>query len=116
VLQEEAARIGRPLGVVCAVVSGVIAALSLYGGPATSFGPLTALGGSLVAGCSVLALLTAAVEARQARAHTTAALLRLGAPVSLLRTAVALRIVALLTVFGPLTCAIALLAAAPMTS
>ncbi|NGO81755.1 hypothetical protein G6045_39835, partial [Streptomyces sp. YC504] len=116
VLQEEAARIGRPLGVVCAVVSGVIAALSLYGGPATSFGPLTALGGSLVAGCTVLALLTAAVEARQARAHTTAALLRLGAPVSLLRTAVALRIVALLTVFGPLTCAIALLAAAPMAS
>ncbi|MBC9711694.1 hypothetical protein H9Y04_03815 [Streptomyces sp. TRM66268-LWL] len=116
VLQDEAVRIGRPLGVVCAVVSGAIAAFSLYAGPATSFGPLTTLGGALVAGCTLLALLTAAVEARQARAHTTAALLRLGAPVSLLRGAVVLRMVALLAVFGPLTCGVALLAAAPMTS
>ncbi|SDJ70393.1 hypothetical protein [Streptomyces indicus] len=116
VLQEQAARIGRPLGVVCAVGSGAIAALFLYEGPATSFGPLTALGGSLVAGCTLLALATAAVEARQARAHTTAALVRLGAPMSLLRTAVGLRALALLAVFAPLTCVIAFLAAAPLTS
>ncbi|MFI6943495.1 hypothetical protein ACIBI4_29860 [Streptomyces sp. NPDC050418] len=116
VLQAEAARIGRPLGVVCAVVAAGIAALALYAGDAASFGPLTALGGSLVAGCTLLALVTAAVEARQARAHTRTALLRLGAPRSLLRTAVWLRTLALLAVLTPLTCIIALLAAAPLTS
>ncbi|WP_415951446.1 hypothetical protein [Streptomyces sp. KLOTTS4A1] len=114
VLQEEAARIGRPLGVVCAVVSAAVAALFLYTGPARSFGPLTALGGSLVAACTLLALLTAAVEARQARAHTRTVLLRLGAPRTVLRSAVALRTAVLLALFTPLTCVIALLAAAPL--
>ncbi|MFC7308747.1 hypothetical protein ACFQVC_31585 [Streptomyces monticola] len=116
VLQEEARRIGRPLGVVCAVASGAIAAVSLYGDGAPRTGPLTLLGVTLVGGCTVLTLLTAAVEARQARAHTTAALLRLGAPMSLLRGAAGLRAIALFTVFAPLTWAIGTLAAVPLTS
>ena len=45
-----------------------------------AFGPLTTLGALLVAGCTLLTLVTAAVEAKQDRADTTAALLRLGAP------------------------------------
>ena len=114
VLMEEAARIGRPLGVVCAVASGAYAMAVLYTGTRPDVGPLTTLGALLVAGCAVATLLTAAVEARNARADTTAALLRLGAPAATLRSAAALRTGALLVVFGPLTWAVAELAALPL--
>ncbi|MEU7645916.1 hypothetical protein [Streptomyces huasconensis] len=114
VLQQEARRIGRPLGVLCAVASGAYASVVLYGGPRPGVGPLTALGALLVAGCAVLTLATAAVEARQSRAHTTAALLRLGAPATLLRGSAALRAGALTAVFAPLTWVVAELAALPL--
>ncbi|MFF1408066.1 hypothetical protein [Streptomyces sp. NPDC058294] len=114
VLMAEAARIGRPLGVVCAVGSAGYAVTALYGGGAVpSSGPLTTLGALVIAGCTVATLLTAAVEARQCRADTVAALLRLGAPAMLLRAAAALRTAALLTLFGPLTLAVATLSALP---
>ncbi|WP_185993060.1 hypothetical protein [Streptomyces sp. 130] len=115
VLMDEARRIGRPLGIVCAVLSGVIAAFALYGAGPRPFGPLTALGAVLVVGCTTATLLTSALEARQARAETARALLRLGAPASALRAATALRAVALLVLFAPLTWAIAELAALPLT-
>jgi hypothetical protein len=114
VLQEEARRIGRPLGVVCAVASGAYAA-AVHAGARPSFGPLTTLGALLVAGCTLATLATAAVEARQARAETTAALLRIGAPASLLRVAALLRAGALTALFAPLTWAVAQLAALPLT-
>ncbi|MFF5142581.1 hypothetical protein ACFY6U_23105 [Streptomyces sp. NPDC013157] len=116
VLMAEATRIGRPLGVVCAVASAAVAATALDGdaGSAPAFGPLTALGGLVVAGCTVATLATAAVEARQYRADITAALLRLGAPATVLRSAAALRTGALLVLFGPLTLLIAELAALPL--
>ncbi|MFB0620698.1 hypothetical protein [Streptomyces sp. AGS-58] len=114
VLMAEAARIGRPLGVVCAVGSAGYALTALYGGGAVPFsGPLTKLGALVVAGCTVATLLTAAVEARQCRADTVAALLRLGAPALLLRGAAALRTAALLALFGPLTLAVATLSSLP---
>ncbi|MFF4019864.1 hypothetical protein [Streptomyces sp. NPDC001843] len=113
-LMAEAARIGRPLGVVCAVVSGVYAMTARYDRGAASFGPLTRLGTLLVAGCTVATLLMAAVEARESRADTTAALLRLGARATVLRAAAALRASALLALFGPLTLAVAGLAALPL--
>ncbi|MCX4407680.1 hypothetical protein OG840_40310 [Streptomyces sp. NBC_01764] len=115
VLQEEARRIGRPLGVVCAVASGAYAMATVYSGARPSFGPLSTLGALLVAGCTVATLLTAAVEAKHARADTTAALLRLGAPTTVLRGAALLRAGALLAVFGPLTWVVAELAALPLT-
>ncbi|MEV0221108.1 hypothetical protein [Streptomyces sp. NPDC050704] len=115
VLMAEAGRLGRPLGVVCAVASGAYAMAMLYTGARPGIGPLTTLGALLVAGCAVATLLTAAVEARNARADTTAALLRLGAPATMLRTTAALRAGALLAVFGPLTWAVAELAALPLT-
>lgn len=114
VLQEEARRIGRPLGVVCAVASGAYAANVLYGDADPNLGPLTTLGAFLVVGCTVATLATAAVEARQARRHTTAALLRLGAPATMLRGAAALRAGLLLAVFGTLTWAVAELSAIPL--
>jgi len=115
ILMEEAGRIGRPLGVVCAVASGAYAMAALYADARPEIGPLTVLGLLIVAGCAVGTLLTAAVEARQDRADTTAALLGLGTPATLLRGAAALRAGALLAVLGPLTWAIAGLAAVPLT-
>ncbi|AYN39162.1 hypothetical protein D9753_09875 [Streptomyces dangxiongensis] len=115
VLMAEAARVGRPLGVVCAVGSAGCAVTALYGGDSVPFsGPLTTLGGLVVAGCTVATLFTAAVEARQCRADTVAALLRLGAPAMLLRAAAALRAAALLALFAPLTLAVAVLSALPV--
>ncbi|KUO17881.1 hypothetical protein [Streptomyces dysideae] len=115
VLMEEATRIGRPLGVVCVVASAAYAMATLSSGTtAPSFGPLTTLGATLVTGCTVATLLTAAVEAKHARADTTAALLRLGAPATMLRSAAALRAGALLAMFGPLTLLVAELAAVPL--
>lgn len=116
VLMDEAHRIGRPLGIICAVLSAVVAAYALYGTGPRPFGPLTALGAVLVIGCTTATLLTSALEAKQARAETARALLRLGAPASALRAAIALRAAALLLVFAPLTWAIAELAALPLTA
>ncbi|MEU5999062.1 hypothetical protein ABZ837_14680 [Streptomyces sp. NPDC047197] len=113
-LQEEARRIGRPLGVLCAVGSGAYAALTLYSGARPDVGPLTTLGSLLVAGCAVLTLATAAIEAKHARSDTTSALLQLGAPVSMLRGTAALRAATLVAVLGPLTWVVAELAATPL--
>ncbi|MEV7568309.1 hypothetical protein [Streptomyces tanashiensis] len=117
VLMDEARRIGRPLGVVSAVLSGTFAAASVYDADtgADAFGPLTGLGAALILACTTATLLTAALESRQGRAHTTEALLRIGAPPTVLRTAALLRAGALLAVFLPLTWAIAELAALPLT-
>jgi hypothetical protein len=114
ILMAEALRIGRPLGVVSAVLSAAWAMALLHAPDGLSLGPLTTLGVLLVAGCTVATLLTAAVEARQARAATTAALLRLGAPATMLRSAAAVRAGALLALFGPLTLTVAELAALPL--
>ncbi|MFE0702821.1 hypothetical protein [Streptomyces sp. NPDC058872] len=117
VLMDESRRIGRPLGVVSAVVSGTLAAAALYDakGGSGAFGPLTGLGAALILACTTATLLTAALESRQGRAHTTAALLRIGAPTTVLRSAALLRAGALLAVFAPLTWAVAELAALPLT-
>ncbi|MFF7855738.1 hypothetical protein [Streptomyces sp. NPDC007904] len=114
VLMTEATRIGRPLGVVCAVVSAAYSMASLHDPEDASAGPLLTLGVLLVAGCTVATLLTAAVEAKQARAATTAALLRLGAPATTLRKAALVRSAALLALFGPLTLVVAELSALPL--
>ncbi|WP_435284009.1 hypothetical protein [Streptomyces koelreuteriae] len=114
ILMTEATRIGRPLGVVCAVLSATYAMVLLHAPDGLSLGPLTLLGVLLVTGCTVATLLTAAVEARQARADTTSALLRLGAPATMLRSAAALRAGALFALFAPLTLTVAELAALPL--
>ncbi|MFC9128583.1 hypothetical protein ACFT4A_17265 [Streptomyces sp. NPDC057099] len=114
ILMTEATRIGRPLGVVCAVLSATYAMALLHAPDGLSLGPLTLLGVLLVTGCTVATLLTAAVEARQARADTTSALLRLGAPATMLRSAAALRAGALFALFAPLTLTVAELAALPL--
>ncbi|MFJ2741307.1 hypothetical protein ACIO3O_16750 [Streptomyces sp. NPDC087440] len=115
VLQGEAGRIGRPLGVVCATASGLIAAATLYSRtPGPSFGPLTGLGVALVLACTTATLVLVALETRQARAATTRALLRQGAAAQTLRAAALTRLIALVALFAPLTWALATLAAAPL--
>ncbi|MFE1026528.1 hypothetical protein ACFW5I_18510 [Streptomyces sp. NPDC058818] len=114
VLMEESHRIGRPLGVVCAVASAAYAGTALYSTDGADFGPLSVLGALLVVGCTVATLLTTAVEAKHARADTTDALLRLGAPPATLRAAAAVRAGALLALFGPLTLIVAQLASLPL--
>ncbi|MGW2560080.1 hypothetical protein ACWCXB_12700 [Streptomyces sp. NPDC001514] len=115
-LMNDAARIGRPLGVVCAVASALIAAAALSGGGKgpRPFGELTGLGATLVLACTAATLLTSALEAKHARETTRAGLLGLGTPVSFLRASVVLRTVVLLAVFVPLTWAVAELAALPL--
>ena len=115
VLQQESQRIGRPLGVVCAVGSGTYAAVKVYeASPTSPFGPLTAIGATVVLACAAASALTAAIESRAARAHTTAALRRLGAPASVLYRAAALRTSALVIVLGPLTWLVAETATLPL--
>ncbi|MFF2773696.1 hypothetical protein ACFVU3_02205 [Streptomyces sp. NPDC058052] len=118
VLMDEATRIGRPLGVVGAVLSGALAAATVHAASdgGTAFGPLTGLGAGVVLACTTATLLTAALESRQCRAHTAEALARLGAPPTVLRTAALLRAGALLAVFLPLTWLIGELAALPLTT
>ncbi|MEV0691060.1 hypothetical protein [Streptomyces sp. NPDC050388] len=114
-LMTEAIRIGRPLGVVCAVLSAAYAMSRHYYADGLSAGPLALLGALVVTGCAVATLLTAAVEAKHAHAGTTAALLRLGAPAATPRRAAALRAGALLALFGPLTVTVAGLSALPLS-
>lgn len=107
-LQEDAPRVGRPLGVLCAVASALYATGAVaHVRPA---GPLTALGIALVLLAALAAALTAMAEARQARLPATAALTGLGAPASLLRGAAALRTGVVLAAAVPATWAVAELA------
>ncbi|MEU4053356.1 hypothetical protein AB0F09_29725 [Streptomyces olivaceus] len=115
VLMEESQRVGRPLGVVAAVVAAAYVATTVYDSDGPAFGPLSTLGALLVAGCTLATLLTAAVEAKHSRAGATDALLRLGAPPATLRAAAAVRAAALLALFGPLTLVVAVLAALPLS-
>ncbi|MGV9313106.1 hypothetical protein ACWDR0_13045 [Streptomyces sp. NPDC003691] len=114
VLMSEARRIGRPLGVVCAVAAAAVAAATLAGGASRPFGPLTGLGAALVIGCTTATLLVAAAEARTLRTPVRTELRDLGAPAGALRSAAALRALALLAVFAPLTWTVATLAAVPL--
>ncbi|MCX2967537.1 MULTISPECIES: hypothetical protein [Streptomyces] len=98
VLQEKAAHLAPPLGVLCATVCGLIAALTLYG-PDRPFGPLTVLGGGIVLACAVTGVLTAVAGARSALAPTRQALAQPGAAVAVL---------------APVTWGVAVLAALPL--
>ncbi|MGW1375640.1 hypothetical protein ACWD6P_15395 [Streptomyces sp. NPDC002446] len=115
VLQEESHRLGRPLGVLCAVASAAYAAVKVYEtAPSRPFGPLTAIGAAVVLACVTASALTAALESRSARAHTTAALRRLGASASVLYRAAALRALSLMIVLAPLTWTVAEMVTLPL--
>ncbi|GGZ78421.1 hypothetical protein [Streptomyces subrutilus] len=116
-LQEEAHRVGPALGVLCAVAAGALTALALRdrGGLLVPLGPLTGPAAALVALCAAATLLTSAVEAGQSRAPGREALLDLGAPAKVLRTAASLRATALVAVCLPLSWGVAQLTSMALT-
>ncbi|MCJ1679918.1 hypothetical protein MTF65_21755 [Streptomyces sp. APSN-46.1] len=116
-LQEEATRLGRPLGVLCAVVAGALTAAALQGRAAEllPLGPLTGPAAVQVALCAAATLLTSAVEARQARSATRETLIDLGTPSAVLRTAATLRATALVVVCVPLSWGVAQLTSLALT-
>lgn len=116
ILMEDSRRIGRPLGVMSAVASGAIAATTAYGSAPRPWGPMTALGATLVVVCTTATLLTSAVDGRQARSGVTAAALQaVAAPAAVLRQAAALRVGVLIVVFVALALTVGVLAATPLT-
>jgi hypothetical protein len=112
-LQQEARRIGRPLGLLCATATAAVAGYDLQSGDGHRVGPLTAFAAALIGGCVLAIAATAMLEARSARARSTTALRDLGASPALLRGAVALRAGVLLAVAVPLTALVAGLATVP---
>lgn len=114
-LQQEARRIGRPLGLLCATATGAVATYDLQSGGGHRLGPLTTFAAALIGVCVLAITGTAMLEARGARARSTAALRDLGASPALLRGAVALRAGVLLAVAIPLTALVAGLATVPAT-
>uniref|UniRef100_A0AAU2JWM6 Integral membrane protein n=1 Tax=Streptomyces sp. NBC_00049 TaxID=2903617 RepID=A0AAU2JWM6_9ACTN len=116
-LQEEATRLGPPLGVLCAVGAAALTLLALpdRGGPHAPLGPLTGPAAALVVLCAAATLLTSAVEARQARGAGREALVDLGAPAKVLRTAASLRATALVALCVPLSWGVAQLTSLALT-
>ncbi|MCX4806063.1 hypothetical protein OG594_31350 [Streptomyces sp. NBC_01214] len=116
-LQEEAPRIGPPLGVLCSVAAGALTAFALRdrGGLPVQLGPLTWPAVALVTLCAAATLLTSVVEARRSRQPGRTALLDLGAPANVLRSAASLRATALLAVCVPLSWGVAQLTSLALT-
>ncbi|MFH8365305.1 hypothetical protein [Streptomyces sp. NPDC018031] len=114
-LEDEAVRLGRPLGALCAVATGACAVVDLYGGALRSTGPVAGLGAALVMVCVTATALTSALEVRGARRDTGGTLLRIGASNRLLRGAAALRGGVLLAVLAAVTWTVAELLTLPLT-
>ncbi|MBB5936023.1 hypothetical protein FHS42_003092 [Streptomyces zagrosensis] len=119
-LQEEAGRLGRPLGALCAVASTTYVAVRLCNAVPNLtverlLGPLTGLGVALVMGCITATALITALETTNARADSTNALLCLGAPRSLRRQADTLRGATVFTALAVLTWIVAELVTMPLT-
>ncbi len=110
VLQADAGRVGRPLGVLSAVVCAAVPALwppvPAHRGP----GPLTLLAAGVLVLCPLAALVGGVLESRHARSGTAGLLRVLGAAGSLPRLAGLLRCGVLLLVLVPLTAALCWLA------
>lgn len=111
-LQEEAPRLGGPFGVLVVVACGALSALSVYG--TAPFGPFSVLGGGIVLACACGSLLTTAWSRPTAGDGVRATLPRLGAPPSLLRRLIALRVCALAVVLLTLVLALSWLVVLPL--
>lgn len=101
----------------CSVAAGTLTAFALRdrGGLPVPLGPLTWPAVGLVALCAAATLLTSVVEARRGREPGRRALLDLGAPSNVLRTAASLRATALLAVCVPLSWGVAQLTSLALT-
>ncbi|KRV51017.1 hypothetical protein AQ490_02075 [Wenjunlia vitaminophila] len=114
-LEADAVRLGHPMGLVCAAGCAVLAGTRLaQDSGSVRLEPLTVLGAALILFCVVATALTATARAHQLRAGTRATMAGFGAPASLLRRAALLRGSVLVGLLGPLTWAVAELAASPL--
>ncbi|MER7761986.1 hypothetical protein [Streptomyces sp. NPDC097619] len=114
-LQQEAARLGPPLGIACAVAAAALTVTALPDGPPVPLGGLTAPAAALVAACAAATVLTTAAGVRRSRTPHRSLLLDLGAPGTLLRSAAGLQFGALLLLCAPLSWALARLGTLALT-
>ncbi|MBH5337247.1 hypothetical protein IHE55_21770 [Streptomyces pactum] len=114
-LEDEAVRLGRPLGALCAVATAACAVVDLYGGALRSTGPVAGLGAALVMACVTATALTAALEVRGGRRDATGTLVCLGADARLLRRAAVLRGGSLVAVLALVTWLVARVLTLPLT-
>lgn len=115
-LQEEARRIGLPLGVLSAVASAALAAAALHRSAARPPGVLSAVGGAVLVLCPAVSAAVAALEARHDRREVSRAVTRQGATAGMLRRAVALRAATAAVVLGAAALAVGRLAALPLAA
>ncbi|HEY3482055.1 MAG TPA: hypothetical protein VGL02_24425, partial [Streptomyces sp.] len=85
-LQDEARRLGRPLGVVSATTTAALAAYPLHQDSSRPFGPLTTMAFAVIAACVLATAATSVFDIKRTREPATAALRQLGASPTLLRT------------------------------
>nr|WP_206324141.1 hypothetical protein [Streptomyces sp. HNM0574] len=118
-LQQDAGRMGRPVGVLGAVAAGGLFIAEVHdaglGHGVPDAGPLPALGMWLVVSCVVASALLSVAETHGARAAVARALTRIGAPRRLMRLAALVRTGALAVVLGTPAWALGMLAALPFT-
>jgi hypothetical protein len=112
-LQQEARRLGRPLGLLAATAAAAFSVWGLRQDAGHHLGPLTTFAAALVAVCVLGTASMAALDAHHTRAPAIAALRDLAASPALLRTAATVRATVLLAGFLPPAVLIAALSPLP---
>jgi hypothetical protein len=98
-LQQEARRLGRPIGLLSATAAAALSGYGLHQDTGRTLGPVTTFGAALVAVCVLASTAVAVVECRAARIPATTALRELAVPATVLRASAAVRAGALLVAF-----------------
>jgi hypothetical protein len=112
-LQQEARRLGRPLGLLTASAAAALTAYGLRQDAGHPLGPVTTFAATLVALCVLASTSMAALDAHHARTPTADALRDVAASPALVRTAAALRSAVLLAALLAATALIAVLSPLP---
>lgn len=108
-LQQEARRLGRPLGLLCATAAAGLAAYGPLRDSDHPVGPVSQFATVLVAACVVATTALAVAESQRTRTPATGTLREMGASRVMVRSAAALRVGVLVAVLLPATMAVAAL-------
>jgi hypothetical protein len=112
-LQQEARRLGRPLGLLSATAAVALSGYGLRQDSGHPLGPVTTFAAALIGVCVLASTAMAAVESRDARAPVTAALRDLAVAPAVLRSCTAVRTGVLLAAFLLPTLLVATLSPTP---